>query len=114
MTNPVAARRQFLTSDDRKIGARIFLWCPACEELHTPAVVGEDGDRPDGPCWEWNGDLENLTIDPSILIRGGRRDTHCHSFVRDGHWEFLGDCNHELAGQKVALVPLPDWVVKDA
>lgn len=38
---------------------------------------------------------------------------NCHSFLRNGVWEFLGDCAHSLAGQKVPMVPLPDWVVKE-
>lgn len=35
-------------------------------------------------------------------------DTVCHSFVRDGRIEFLGDCTHELAGKSVALEPVDD------
>ncbi len=27
----------------------------------------------------------------------------CHSFVRDGRIEFLGDCTHKLAGQTIEL-----------
>lgn len=34
------------------------------------------------------------------------RDEVCHSFVRAGKIEFLGDCTHALKGQ---TVPLPDW-----
>jgi hypothetical protein len=29
----------------------------------------------------------------------------CHSFVNDGSVQFLGDCEHELAGQTVAMLP---------
>lgn len=38
-------------------------------------------------------------------------DNVCHSFVRAGKIEFLGDCTHALAGQTVAL---PDWPDDDA
>ena len=38
---------------------------------------------------------------------------NCHSFVRNGKWEFLGDSAHKLAGQTISMVPLPDWIVKD-
>lgn len=31
----------------------------------------------------------------------------CHSFLRVGRWEFLGDSAHQLAGQTVEMVPLP-------
>ena len=37
----------------------------------------------------------------------GRREEHttkrCHSFIKDGQIQFLGDCTHSLAGQTVAL-----------
>lgn len=31
----------------------------------------------------------------------------CHSFLKDGCWQFLGDSAHHLAGQTVDMVPLP-------
>lgn len=37
----------------------------------------------------------------------------CHSYVKAGRWEFLGDCTHDLAGQTVPMVPLPDWLVRE-
>lgn len=36
----------------------------------------------------------------------------CHSFIRNGVWEFLQDCAHPLAGQHVPMVPLPDWLCR--
>jgi len=35
----------------------------------------------------------------------------CHSFLRAGRWEFLGDSAHHLAGQTVPMVQLPAWLV---
>jgi len=32
----------------------------------------------------------------------------CHSFIRDGKIQFLGDCTHALAGQTVDLPELPE------
>lgn len=32
---------------------------------------------------------------------------NCHSFLKAGRWEFLGDSAHALAGQTVDMVPLP-------
>lgn len=32
-------------------------------------------------------------------------DFVCHSYVRDGQIQFLGDCTHKLAGQTVPLEP---------
>lgn len=91
--------------------------CPGCECLHGPRIEGEHA-------WTWNGDTVRPTFSPSILCRATKRltdeeiqrvmqgetiepvPTVCHSFVRDGQIEFLGDCTHELAGK---TVPLPEW-----
>ena len=34
----------------------------------------------------------------------------CHSFIRDGRIQFLGDCTHHLAGQ---TVDLPDFTEEE-
>lgn len=51
--------------------------------------------------------MDRPTIEPSILIRFARGDSPvvCHSFVRAGVVDFLGDCTHALAGQSVAMKP---------
>lgn len=96
-------------------GGRLMFWCPGCDEAH---VVG--------PSWSFNGDYDRPTFSPSIKVTGKRRitddeyerimagekpdipDMCCHSFVRDGQIEFLGDCTHALAGKIVALGRMPD------
>jgi hypothetical protein len=101
---------------------RVAFWCPGCTELHQVAVGGA------GPCWGFNGDYDRPTFEPSVLVRGHRleRDAAgkwtgewlrddagslvpqvCHSFVRNGRIQFLGDCTHALAGQAVDLQPPP-------
>jgi hypothetical protein len=98
-------------------GGRLLFRCPGCEDIHGIQV----GEGP-GPRWGFNGDFDKPTFTPSVLVRGTRRitdDEHrrimagekikpdpvvCHSFVRDGQIQFLGDCTHTLAGQ---TVPLP-------
>lgn len=74
--------------------------CPGCKETHLIPVTGDQR-------WEWDGSLERPTISPSILARWTEGDTPvvCHSFVRSGVVEFLGDCTHELAGQSVPMKP---------
>jgi len=59
--------------------------------------------------WDWNGDLESPTLHPSILSQGRCR---CHSFLRDGVFEFLSDSDHPLSGQSVPMPDLPDWVTE--
>lgn len=80
--------------------------------------------------WQFNGDQENPTFSPSILVKstrypsGGEFPTDeekiqmmdgvqlqmvehlCHSFVRNGKIEYLADCTHALAGQTVELPDL--------
>lgn len=100
----------------------LMFWCPGCEHAH--GVWVENPNPLTGANWSWNGDREKPTFSPSILVRGtvplsgaevdavmaGVKiepvPTVCHSFVRDGQIEFLGDCTHKLAGQ---TVPLPDF-----
>ena len=93
--------------------------CPACKENHAVSKG-----------WEFNGDYAMPTFRPSVLVTGktftpsglayyeawyaagcppreGRIfesvSTVCHSFVTDGHIEFLSDCSHALANTKVEL-----------
>ena len=87
--------------------------CPGCDEEH---VI----DR----TWQCDDDPEKPTISPSILVYAHKmcvldangeptkdeagnlvtKDSfRCHSFVRAGRIEFLGDSTHPLAGQTVGL-----------
>lgn len=106
---------------------RALSWtCPGCNSVHAVNVRGS------APIWTWNGDEENVTFSPSVLVRGIRQDmtleeeaeynaffdaqgranvidhpkfsTRCHCFVTDGKIIFLQDCSHELAGQTVDMV----------
>lgn len=36
---------------------------------------------------------------------------NCHSFLKSGVWEFLSDSAHSLAGHKVPMIPLPDFLM---
>lgn len=106
-------------------GTSLWLWCPGCEDMHRVQTGGTASEQI-GPQWEWNGDRDNPTISPSILVRDRQwppdypeyvkprhakvkpgDETVCHSFVRDGSWQFLPDSTHDLAGQTVPCVPIP-------
>lgn len=134
MSNPVAALRTVNgPGAESPVWHSLHIWCPGCNSLHAVALQGPDGDLP-SICWEWDGDLAQPTISPSILVYGSvflhedgtqcpnwhddyQTRTHtqgpCHSFVRAGRWEFLSDSAHHLAGQTVDMVPLPDWLVRE-
>lgn len=93
-------------------GRGCWIWCPGCDKAHRPVIAGVDGERPE-VCWEWNGhDDEHFGIEPSLLVDAGGDQPRCHSFIRAGHWQFLSDCGHQLAGQTVPMVPLPDWLAR--
>ena len=96
----------------------LLFWCPGCDEAHGIPVDGSRG-------WTWDGSLDSPTVSPSILVRATLYGPEkvgftkydgpfpcegtpsvCHSFVKAGRIEFLGDCTHHLAGQ---TVDLPDW-----
>lgn len=120
VTNPVAQVRHIDDQGDKYDG--IMLWCPGCQYEDDGRMVGGahmlpvSGDGNKRPTWAWNGDLVNVTLEPSILTRtsrGGQADFVCHSFLRNGQWQFLGDCTHHLANQTVPMLPLPDWLVPD-
>ena len=103
-------------------GGRIAFWCPGCDEAHAVNAT-----------WTFDGNVHAPTFTPSIMVTGTKLtpegeamidediakqvirtgdfqypsvDTCCHSFVRAGRIEFLGDCTHKLAGQTVSL---PEW-----
>lgn len=105
---------------------RIHFWCPGCEQMHG-INTGADG-------WNWNGNVDKPTFNPSVLVTTTRftakgeadyeewyadgcrprqgvefesEPVRCHSFVTDGRINFLDDCTHSLAGQTVDLPELP-------
>lgn len=97
----------------------IWIWCPGCDKAHRIRVPLEDGSFDAQPIWEWTGTTdETFTISPSLLIWTGDRnkpapgDRRCHSYIKNGVWDFLTDSNHSLAGKKVPMVPVPDWIAR--
>lgn len=87
--------------------------CPGCvaggpegyEGVHTLPVNSEVKQ----PSWTWNGDLEKPTLMPSIKSQGY---CLCHSFLTDGLFKFLDDCDHPLVGQSVPMPDLPEWATE--
>ena len=99
----------------------IKIWCPGCEAFEETGggygglhMLPVSGNADVHPVWSWNGDLVKVTLSPSIKTSYTYRNKPyvCHSFLRDGVWEFLNDSTHSLSGQKVSMSPLPSWVQK--
>ncbi len=98
-------------------------FCPGCKAPHTVNVAGHSTGHASAvskakrsPNWVWNGSETRPTLTPSIKLTGNipatedseRVDFCCHSFVEQGVIRFLSDCTHELRGQAVPLLAIPD------
>jgi hypothetical protein len=87
-------------------GSGLWFFCSGCQGPHRVPIAGENA-------WTWNGSTERPTLSPSIRCRWNEGEAQtpkvCHSFMRDGALEFLGDCTHELAGRTVPIVPWEAW-----
>lgn len=81
------------------ICTHVWFWCPGCDAPHAVVVDGAN-------VWAWNRSEDAPTFEPSVLVTRPPTPDVCHSFVRDGQIQFLGDSTHALAGQ---TVPLPEW-----
>lgn len=110
------------TVDDHgvKYEALLFI-CPGCANgngsgYHMLPV----NSTTKSPSWNWDGNIEAPTLSPSILTHGiftdGGYDPKgiCHSFLRNGVFEFLSDCTHQYAGQSVPMPDMPDhWATEE-
>lgn len=81
--------------------------CPGCKMRHGIYITPTEYNY---PVWSFDGNLEKPTFAPSLLVTWDHGEEHearrCHSFIRNGVWEFLTDCTHELAGQKVPMIEI--------
>ncbi len=116
------SRLRTVRYDNVSVNTLMFV-CPGCvaggpdgyDGIHMLPVNAPQGF--DRASWDFDGNLEAPTLSPSILSHGAVVDgvevrPTCHSFLRDGVFEFLGDSTHPLAGQKVPIPDLPEWAEK--
>jgi hypothetical protein len=94
--------------------------CPGCDTFHIYYTQPHDGGsfvdgkwiKKPGPVWTFNGDMENPTFTPSLLIHeakwpdGEVAHPRCHLFVRNGKIDYCNDCGHAYAGKQG--VPMQD------
>lgn len=95
---------------DTRIVASLSALCPACGFEHTFRVDLDGHGNYESDVWSFNGDYDKPTFSPSMGSNTHKLYDHhpiCHSFLREGVWEFLGDCTHEMANQHVPMIP-PD------
>ena len=103
----------------------VSFWCPGCEEYHIINLS-----RPGCPTWTFNGNYDNPTFSPSVLVRSGHyipgssdkecwcnfkerfpnegeppfKCGICHSFIVNGKIQYLSDCTHKFAVQTIDMV----------
>jgi hypothetical protein len=67
------------------------------------------------PSWDFDGNFDAPTVSPSILTKTGNEPNLlvCHSFLKGGVFEYLGDCTHEFVNQQVPMLDLPEWVIRE-
>ncbi len=97
--------KEYILREVQNSPGQYMMFCPGCESGHS--VWTEAPNAHNGAKWGFDGNMEKPTFTPSLLVRWGdeKGDHVCHSFIKNGVWEFLGDCTHKLAGQKVEMIP---------
>jgi Family of unknown function (DUF6527) len=71
---------------------RYVFFCPACKREHYF-----------DSSWQFNKDLDNPTITPSILTLYPSMINCCHSVITNGKISFCSDCSHDFKGQTLEL-----------
>jgi len=91
-------------NNDGEIEGYLFK-CPACPDNHAFWVRPHKA--PNGASWDFDGNMDNPTFSPSLISRvtpspeSGRPQRICHFFLKNGVFEFLGDCTHDKRGQSI-------------
>lgn len=78
----------------RKLGDTLYFYCEGCDEYHGFNTT-----------WSVTNHDSSVTVHPSIGVykRDGLEGFQCHSFIRDGHVHYLGDCVHDMRSQTVKM-----------
>lgn len=84
----------------------LIYWCLACDKAHIVRVEGPTDGRPK---WDWDGNVEEPSLGPSVMARA--TEGVCHHFVKAGKIIYCRDSTHSLTSQTVDLPPwpLPEW-----
>jgi Family of unknown function (DUF6527) len=88
------------------LGSEPTFWCPGCEQMHRVNVYAPNDYTK--AQWTWDNNVEQPTFSPSYNIVGV-----CHSFIKAGKIQFLGDCTHKLKGQTVDLPDFPQDMIDE-
>lgn len=95
------------------LGIGVLVMCPGCDKLHRVTFRCPDHGGPaTGPVWQGDPYSDPFGMEPSLKCFWTENGVEkvCHSFIRQGQWEFLSDCSaHELRGF-YPMIDLPKWV----
>jgi len=86
----------------------LWHWCPGCQERHPIHVRHPDSNTKVTALWDWDGNVDQPTFNPSVRVYNRDGSTQCHYFIRQGNIQFCGDSDHHLAGKTVTLPGLPE------
>lgn len=92
---------EMVTDRDEHIGWAFY--CPGCKYMHHYNTVRLTAE---GPCWQFDGNIESPTFTPSLLVGPNTPKSRCHLYVKAGRIEYLSDCWHDLRGQTVDMIDL--------
>jgi len=97
--------RPFVNQKDEFVGYNVK--CPGCDTWHSVYTVANQYNK---AIWGFDGNMDKPTFSPSLLVTWTHGEEHekrrCHSFIRNGEWQFLSDCTHDLAGQTIPMVEI--------
>ena len=83
-------------------GHTVYMFhCPGCKYGHHFAVEGP-------MTWDFNGDMEKPTFNPSLLVNDSHPEMRCHLVMKEGKIHFCSDSFHELKGKVVDIPDLDD------
>lgn len=85
-----------------KEGDEVILcfFCKGCGYRHPVHIASKEHE-----IWEWNVSRENPTFSPSVGVNMDEPSRRCHSYIVNGHIQYLSDCFHSLAGKTIPLEP---------
>ena len=93
---------------DAKVVGSLSALCPACKFEHSFDVDLEKHGKHTRDIWTFDGNYESPTFNPSMLSNKNQTDEYkpiCHSWLHNGIWQFLGDCTHVMANQRIPMTP---------
>lgn len=75
-------------------------YCPGCRCGHFFRIRSQ---TPGDALWQWNNDVEQPTVKPSIAVFRDDPTRRCHLIITDGMIHYQQDCHHNLRGCVIVM-----------